>query len=93
MVSKVTSYTDFVLIVSATSDRHARAVADHLCDEMRERRVRPLGMEGYDSGQWILVDFGEVIVHVMLTGAREYYDLDHLWSDAESVAVATEETP
>jgi len=59
---------------------------------MRKRQLRPLGLEGYQSGQWILVDFGEVVVHVMQAGTRQYYDLDSLWSDAEPVAVDSGET-
>lgn len=86
-VKRVTSYTDYVLIVTATSDRHARALADHLVERSRESQVRPLGVEGYQSGQWILVDFNDVVVHILQAPTREYYDLDHLWTDAEVLAI------
>jgi ribosome-associated protein len=86
-VSKVTSYTDYVLIVTATSDRHARALADHLVEQVREKRIRPLGVEGMESAQWILVDYGDVIVHILQASARDYYSLDHLWSGAEELPI------
>jgi len=80
------SYTDYILLLSATSDRHARALADHLQREMREQKEHALGKEGYETGQWILVDFGDVIVHILQEVARDYYDLDGLWIDAKKVA-------
>jgi ribosome-associated protein len=86
-VSELTSYTNFLLILTATSDRHARALADHLIEEMRGRKVRPLGVEGHAVGQWILVDFGDVIAHIFQETVREYYDLDGLWIDAASVPI------
>lgn len=54
---------------------------------MRERKIRPLGVEGQDTGQWILLDFGDVIVHVLHEQARDYYDLDGLWIDAKRLPV------
>ncbi len=80
------SYTDYILLLSATSDRHARALADHLQREMREHKQHALGKEGYETGQWILVDFGDVIVHILQEISRDYYDLDGLWIDAKKVA-------
>lgn len=81
------SYTDYVLLLSATSDRHARALADHLQREMRVRKQRSMGVEGYDTGQWVLVDFGDVVVHILQETARDYYDLDGLWIDAKRVEI------
>lgn len=86
-VSELTSYTNFLLIVTATSDRHARALADHLIEQTKLKSVKPLGVEGYDSGQWILLDFGDVIVHIFQENTRDYYDLDGLWIDAESLPI------
>ena len=83
----MSTYTDYILILTATSDRHARALADHLQRSMRDHKVRPLGVEGEDTGQWILLDFGDVIVHVLQEQARDYYDLDGLWIDAKRLAV------
>ena len=84
---ELATYTDYILILTATSDRHARALADHLQRSMRERKVRPLGVEGVETGQWILLDFGDVIVHVLHEQARDYYDLDGLWIDAKRLPV------
>lgn len=84
---ELATYTDYILILTATSDRHARALADHLQRSLRERKIRPLGVEGQETGQWILLDFGDVIVHVLQEQARDYYDLDGLWIDAKRLAV------
>ena len=81
------SYTNFLLILTATSDRHARALTDHLTEQLKRQKAKPLGVEGYDSGQWILLDFGEVIVHVFQETTRDYYDLDGLWVDADDIPI------
>jgi ribosome-associated protein len=86
-VSELTSYTNYLLIVTATSDRHARALADHLTEQMKSQSIKPLGVEGYDSGQWILLDYSDVIVHIFQETSRDYYDLDGLWRDAESLPI------
>jgi ribosome-associated protein len=86
-VSELTTYTDYVLILTATSDRHARALADHLTEHLKSKSIKPLGVEGYDTGQWILLDFNDVIVHVFQESSRDYYDLDGLWTDAESLPI------
>ena len=86
-VSELTSYTNYLLIVTATSDRHARALADHLREELKSQSVKPLGVEGHESGQWILLDYSDVIVHIFQEASRDYYDLDGLWIDAESLPI------
>jgi ribosome-associated protein len=86
-VGRITSYTDFILLVTATSDRHARAVADHIVEQMKKRKVRVYGVEGQETGQWILLDFGDAIVHILQADVRIYYDLDGLWVDAEQLPV------
>ena len=86
-VRHITSYTDFILLVTAGSDRHARALADHLVEEMKKHRVRVYGIEGYETGQWILLDYGDAIVHILQADVRSYYDLDGLWVDAEQLPV------
>ena len=86
-VGKITSYTDFILLVTATSDRHARAVADNIVEQMKKRKVRVYGIEGYETGQWILLDYGDAIVHILQADVRAYYDLDGLWVDAEQLPV------
>ena len=78
-VSQLTTMTDFMVVVSGTSSRHVKSLAVNTVDAMREKSVRPRGVEGEDSGEWILLDFGDVIVHVMQKSMREHYDLEGLW--------------
>lgn len=90
-VRELTSYADYILVLGATSDRHARALADHLRRTLREEGVRPVGVEGEESGQWVLLDYGDVIVHVMQEQTRSYYDLDGLWIDARRLPAGREQ--
>ncbi len=78
-VSKLTTMADFMLVATGTSSRHVKALAANTVDTMREHGVRPRGSEGEDAGEWILLDFGDVIVHVMQKTVREHYDLESLW--------------
>jgi len=81
-VREKSSYTDFLVVCSGTSDRHVQSVADLVCDTLRkEDRVRTLGTEGLREGQWALVDFGAVVLHVFHQFSREIYDLENLWQD------------
>jgi ribosome-associated protein len=81
-VRGLTSYADFFVILTAESDRQASAVADHVEQTMKEKGVTKVGVEGYETGRWILVDYGDVVAHVMSREAREFYDLEGLWADA-----------
>lgn len=81
-VSHLTSITDFMLIASGRSDRHARAIARAVVESSAAAGYKPLGVEGEDSGEWILVDLGDVVVHVMIPRAREFYNLEKLWDMA-----------
>ena len=91
-VTGLVGYTDFVVICQAQSDRQCRAIADHVIATMRAAGQRPFVTEGYDAGQWILVDFSDVIVHIFLPDVRDFYDLDGLWVDAPKVT-GWEESP
>lgn len=80
------SYTDYLVIVSASNERQAAAIAEGITDALREEHgVRPLFREG--QGGWLLLDYGDVIVHVFLDDTRAFYDLDRLWPDAKRVQV------
>lgn len=79
-VRDVTSITDYMIVASGTSRRHVSAVADRVTDAMRERGVRALGVEGRDIGEWVLIDFGDALVHIMMPETREHYQLEKLWS-------------
>jgi len=86
-VGQLTSFADAFLLATAGSDRQARAVADAVADALLALGVTVLGTEGYDEGRWILIDGGDVIVHVFVRDAREHYDLDRLWGDAPRIAL------
>lgn len=78
-VSHLSNVTDAIIIASGTSTRHVKALADNVADEARKAGFRPIGMEGERDAEWILVDLNNVIVHVMLPTARQFYDLESLW--------------
>jgi ribosome-associated protein len=87
-VTEQGTYTDYILVVSGRSDRHVQAVADGVIDAMkRERGSVPIGVEGKRDGHWVLIDFGDIIVHVFYHPMREFYDLEGLWVDAPRVQV------
>lgn len=77
------SYTDFVVVTTATSDRHVQAVAKHVEQAVKDWSGQsPIGREGLDSAKWALIDFGDVILHVFNGPVREDYDLERMWPDA-----------
>ena len=86
-VRALTSYADTLILVTGRSDRHARSIADSVLSALSQEGERPLGVEGYEEGRWILVDFGDLILHVFQAQVREHYDLERLWSDAPRLEV------
>ncbi len=78
-VRSLTSVTDYLVIASGTSDRHVRSLADKVIQNASDAGEKPLGVEGLDSGEWILIDLQDVIVHVMQPRVREFYKLEDLW--------------
>ena len=84
-VSGLTDVMDYLVITSGTSNRHVKSLADHVSVEAKKQDVPPMGMEGQDAGEWVLVDFGDVVLHVMLPATRDFYDLERLWSHPEAV--------
>ena len=84
-LEKVSDFTDYFLICSGTSERQVQAIADAVQEKLRARRVRPLHVEGYNRAQWVLIDYGDLVVHVFLEETRRYYALERLWGDAPDV--------
>lgn len=82
------SYTDFLVIASGTSDRHVQGIAEIVEETLRQSAMRPIGHEGLREGQWALVDFGSVVLHVFHQFTRDVYDLEALWRDAPRLALA-----
>ena len=85
-VRGLTDVMDYLVITSGTSNRHVKSLADHVSVEAKKESIRPMGMEGEDAGEWVLVDFGDVVVHVMLPATRDFYDLERLWAEPEATA-------
>lgn len=78
-VRGLTDVMDYLVITSGTSNRHVKSLASNVCMEAKKQGMRPIGVEGEDAGEWVLVDFGDVVVHVMLPATRDFYDLERLW--------------
>jgi ribosome-associated protein len=84
-VSQLTGYADYFLLVSGRSTRQASSVGENIARVLKKAGRPALGIEGIKEGRWILLDFGEVVVHVFHEPVREFYDLDSLWGDAPRV--------
>jgi ribosome-associated protein len=89
-VREMSSFADTFILATGTSDRHLRSIADSIRETLTKNGERPLGIEGYDEGRWILIDYGDVIIHLFLREIREHYDLERLWSDAAVIELEPE---
>lgn len=78
----LSSFTDFFVICSGTSDRQIRSIADRVVLELKKESIRPLSEEGYEQGDWVLVDYADVVLHVFSETARTHYDLEGFWKRA-----------
>ena len=79
-VRDLTTVTDFMVVASGTSNRHVKALVDNVAEKAREAGHRPIGVEGEEGGEWVLLDLQDTLVHVMLPKVRECYNLEKLWS-------------
>lgn len=87
-VRGMTSYADWFVLSSGDSERQVTATAEYLREKLREEGFRIIGAEGFETGHWVLLDYGEVVVHLFSTEVRAFYDLDGLWADAPKEKVA-----
>ena len=84
-LSAITEFTDYFVICSGGSSRQNQAIADEVTERLKQVGLRPQHTEGYTTAEWILIDYGTFIVHIFTGSAREFYDLERLWRDAERV--------
>ena len=89
----ISSFTDYFLIMHGTSSRQNAALCDALEQDLKARGVRPLSIEGREHAEWILMDYGDFIVHIFSPAARAYYSLEKLWGDAPSLAIKPARAP
>ena len=80
-IDDISDFADYMVVVSGTSDRHVRSLASNAIDELRKNVVRAIGSEGEELGEWILVDFADVVVHVMREEVRAFYEIEKLWGE------------
>lgn len=91
---EISSLADYFFICSASNQRQAQAIWDEIAKQMKEQRGdRAISVEGYGGGEWILGDFGDLIVHIFTPEKRAYYDLERLWRHAVNVPVPAEDRP
>ena len=86
-VQEAFGLADNFLILSGRSDRHVQGIANKMIEDLSAAGIKPLAMEGYEKGHWILIDFDDVIVHLFYEPVREYYDLESLWVNAKKVDI------
>jgi ribosome-associated protein len=89
----ISSYTDRFLICSAASERQVHAIADRIEERLASKKVRPHHREGYEEAKWILLDYGDLIIHVFDQETKDYYDLERLWRDAPRTRILPSEDP
>ena len=86
-VTKFCSFADFFVLCSGGSQRHVLALAQHVEEALAQAGVKPLGVEGREEGQWVLMDYNTVVVHIFLQARREFYNLEDLWSEVPKTQI------
>ena len=78
-VKKLSSFTDYMIIASGTSNRHIQSIGEKVLEDLKAKNIKLLGLEGEGSEEWVLIDVGDVVLHLMSASARAFYDLESLW--------------
>ena len=91
-VRNLTSYADTIVIVEGTSSRQVTSIAEHIVKSLKASSIKPLGMEGIKEGEWALLDYGDIIIHVFESQARDFFNLEGLWDDAPRLDLSGYET-
>lgn len=89
-VSGKIDYADFLVVMTGRSDRHVQAIAAGLEEAMKRKKISPLSVEGREQANWVLMDYGDVVVHVFQEDTRRLYDIEGLWMDAGRLSVPAE---
>ena len=90
-LAEVSDFTDFFMVCSARNTRQVQAIADGIVKTLRDTGVRPLHVEGQNTAHWVLIDYGDFVIHVFDVETREYYGLERLWADAPNVTAELRE--
>lgn len=86
-VKKVSSISDYFIVCSGSSDRQVQAIAAFIEETLKKEGKRPLGIEGERIGKWILMDYGDIIIHIFYEPVRDFYDLERLWTDVPRLEI------
>ena len=86
-VRELSAFTDYFVICSGASDRQVQAIAAAIRENMKKKGLLPLGVEGENHGQWVLMDYDDVVVHIFYEPVREFYEIERLWSEAPTMKV------
>jgi len=86
----ITSFADYFVIATGTNQRQIQAIADEVGLQLKHAGERPISLEGYEQAEWVLMDYGDLLVHIFSAKARAYYDLERLWRSARTVEVPAE---
>ncbi|HYE74668.1 MAG TPA: ribosome silencing factor, partial [Blastocatellia bacterium] len=91
-LSELTSFTDYFVICTGNAARQVQAISDEIERRLKLEGVRPLRIEGYNNAEWVLIDYGPMVVHIFSEKARRFYDLERLWRDAERIKVGADQS-